>query len=330
MAGPSSLRVGVVGAGWIAQDHLANLAKLGAQVAGVCDTDPERARAAADGAGTTAYADWHELVERERPDALVVCVPPLVHREVALPALEQGLHVYLEKPIARTLDDAEAIVTAAEASSAVCAVGYQWHALELLDDVRAALDDQEIALLAGRSFGPTQSRPWFLDRRQGGGNVLERASHNIDLMRAIAGEVAAVQASGSGVALAQGEGERGDIEDAASLTLHFARGGIGTILVAWTRAGMPGTYALDVLASEASLALALDPAFELRGVSRGATVQAKATQHPLERSLARFLEAAAAGDRSRVFCRPADAAKTLAVALACEEALATGETVAVA
>jgi predicted dehydrogenase len=246
-----------------------------------------------------------------------------------LAALARGVHVYLEKPVARTAEDADAIVAAAEASDAVCAVGYQWHATEVLDDLRTALDGQEIALVSGRSIGPTGSRPWFLDRAQGGGNVLERGSHQIDLARVIAGDVAQVQASASSVLLGQAEGEPGDIEDAATLVLRHSNGALTTIVLAWTRQGLPGIYEVDVAASEATLRLDLDPDFSLRGVSRGREIAARSTQHPFERSIERFLDAARAGDSSRVFCTPRDAAGTLAVANACERALTSGETVAV-
>jgi predicted dehydrogenase len=211
----------------------------------------------------------------------------------------------------------------------VCAVGYQWHATAVLDDLRAALDGQDVSLLAGRSIGPTGSRPWFLDRAQGGGNVLERGSHQIDLARAIAGDVVRVQAAASSVLLGQAEGERGDIDDAATLVLHHANGALATIVLAWTRQGLPGIYGMDVVATEATLQLALDPEFALRGVSRGAPVEARSAQHPFERSIARFFEAAREGDKERVFCTPRDAARTLAVADACERALASGGTVSV-
>src|SRR5205085_7836740 len=199
--------------------------------------------------------------------AVWVCLPPLAHREPTVESLGRGIHVYLEKPIARTPADAAAIVAAAERSDAVCAVGYQWRGTEVLDDLRRALDGQEIALLVGRSIGPTGTRPWFLDRSQGGGNVLERGSHQIDLMRTIAGDVARVQAAASRVLLGQAEGERGDIEDAATLVLQFGSGALGTISVGWTRQGQPGLYDVDVVATEATLRLALDPEFSLRGVS---------------------------------------------------------------
>jgi myo-inositol 2-dehydrogenase/D-chiro-inositol 1-dehydrogenase len=320
-------RVGILGAGWIAADHAAMLARRDdVEVVAVCDLDRDRAEQLASGAAV--YERWQELLDRERPDALWVCLPPLLHREPTVAALGRGIHVYLEKPVARTRDDAQAIVAAAEASDAVCAVGYQWHATDVLDDLRTALAGQEVALLVGRSIGPTGTRPWFLDRAQGGGNVLERGSHQIDLARTIAGEVTRVQAASSGVLLGQAEGERGDIEDGATLVLRHEGGALTTIVVGWTRTGQPGIYSVDVVASEATLHLVLDPEFTLSGVSRGAEVAARSTLHPFERSIDRFLEAARTGDGSRVVCTPRDAAGTLAVAVACEQALATGETVA--
>jgi myo-inositol 2-dehydrogenase / D-chiro-inositol 1-dehydrogenase len=324
-----AMRLGLVGAGWIGADHVATIERLGgAEIAAVCDLDRGRARATAPDSASV-YERWEDLLAEEALDAVFVCTPPLVHRGPTIAALERGLHVYLEKPVARTLDDALAIVGAAEASEKVCAVGYQWHATPVLDDLRVVLAGQEIGLLIGRSIGPTQGRPWFLERAQGGGNILERGSHQIDLTRAVAGEVESVQAAASGVKLGQEAAERANIEDAATLVLRLVTGALATLLVAWTRGGLPGLYTLDVLASEATLHLTLDPEFSLRGTSRGQTVEASSSQHPFERSVARFLDAARAGDPGRVFCTPRDATSTLAVALACEAALASGGTVRV-
>ena len=323
------LRVGLLGAGWIATDHVAALAKRDdAELVAVCDLDRARAERLAP-AGAKVYERWEELLEREGLDAVWICVPPLAHREPTIAALERGIHVYLEKPVARTPNEAAAIVTAAEKSGAVCAVGYQWHATEVLDDLRGALDGQDVALLVGHSIGPTGSRPWFIDRSQGGGNILERGSHQIDLVRAVAGDAVRVQAAGSRVLLAQSAGERGDIEDAATLVLQHETGALSTIVVGWTRDGQPGRYDLDIVATAATLRLTLDPEFSLRGVSDGRSLDARSTRHPFERSIARFFDAVRESNPTGVFCTPADAARTLAVAVACERALASGETVSV-
>ncbi len=322
------MRAAIIGAGWIAEEHAAILRRLdGVELIAVCDVDLERARNLAGDAAV--YADWRELLDRESPDCVFVCTPPKVHRDPAIETLARGIHVYLEKPIARGLDDARAIVDAAEAGAAVCAVGYQWRAVEVLDDLRAAIDGQALGLLIGIGTGPTRSRPWFLNRVEGGGNLLERASHGIDLERAVAGEVVEVQAIAGAIPLAQSAGDTGDIEDAAAIVLRFANGAVGSSTIAWTRDGLPGKYSLDVLGSESSLHLELDPDFTLTGVSRGESIHATTVQHPIERGVERFLAAARDGGSARVFCTPRDAFGTLATVLACEEALATGGTVRV-
>src|SRR6201982_1084757 len=103
--------------------------------------------------------------------------------------------------------------------------------------------------------------------RAGGGNLLERGSHHMDLARAVAGDVVAVQAAGSRIRLARSAGDAGDIDDALPIMLEMASGALATIVVAWTRPGQPGTYGLDIVASEATLRLALDPDFSLPGRS---------------------------------------------------------------
>src|SRR5438105_1080200 len=119
-------RVGILGAGWIAADHVSALVKRDdVEIVAICDLDRARAERLAP-QGSSVYQRWEELLEQERLDALWVCVPPLTHREPTVEALGRGIHVYLEKPIARTQEDGEAIVAAAERSGAVCAVGYQW------------------------------------------------------------------------------------------------------------------------------------------------------------------------------------------------------------
>jgi predicted dehydrogenase len=323
------LRVGIIGGGWIARVHVPALdSAADVQLVAACDTAIERANAITEPRGARAYERWEEMLEREELDAVWVCTPPLHHRAPALAALAGGVHVYLEKPIARTRSDAEAIVAASQSSDAICAVGYQWHATELLDDARRALAGQQVAMLVGRNFGPVAGRPWFMDRAQGGGQILERGSHHIDLQRAIAGEIASVEAVAGEVGLAQGQ-SAASIDDTIALLFHFESGALGSVHSAWSRDGQPELYATDIIATEATIALELGPdAFRITGQSRGRLLAAKYGD-PMNRSIARFLEVVRSGDASRVFCPAHDAIRTLAVALACEQALEKGETVAV-
>jgi myo-inositol 2-dehydrogenase/D-chiro-inositol 1-dehydrogenase len=323
------LRVGIIGGGWIARVHVPAIdAAPELELVAACDTALERAEAIAKPRGGRAYARWQDMLEHEQLDALWVCTPPLLHRAPVEAALAGGTHVYLEKPIARALADADAIVAAAGTSTAICAVGYQYHASELLDDALALLEHQQVGLLISRNLGPVAGRPWFMDRAQGGGQILERASHHIDLQQALAGRVASVQASAGSVDLSRSDAPSG-IDDAVSLTLHFEDGALGSVHTAWTRPGQPELYALDIVASDATLALQLGPqAFRLTGRANGEEV-ALTRGEPMDRSIARFVEAVRRRDRSLVACSPAQARDTLAVALACERALESGTRAAV-
>jgi myo-inositol 2-dehydrogenase / D-chiro-inositol 1-dehydrogenase len=327
-----SLRAGMIGGGWITRVHAPAIdAADGVDLVAACDVDLARAEALAGPRGGRAYMSWEEMYEREELDVVWVCTPPLHHRAPTLAALGAGIHVYLEKPIARTIEDAEAIVAgAAAASGTVCAVGYQWHATELLEDARRALEGGRAGMLVGRNFGPVSGRPWFMDRAQGGGQLLERGSHHIDLQRAIAGDVAAVQATAASVRLAQADGPRGNIEDAITLLFHFASGALGCVHTAWSRDGQPELYAVDILAADATIAIELGPdRFRITGRSGDRDIAAEYGE-PMHRSIARFLDAVRAGDPGAVPCVPADALETLRVALACERALESGTVVSVA
>jgi myo-inositol 2-dehydrogenase / D-chiro-inositol 1-dehydrogenase len=334
MAAGGALHAGLIGAGWIAERHVAVLDETaGVRLAAVCDTDLERAQAVAGDRGAHAYARWEEMLEREPLDVLWVCTPPLHHRGPAVEALRRGIHVYLEKPLARDVADGLSIVEADAASDAICAVAYQWHALELLDELRARVAGQAVGLMVGRNFGPTVGRPWFVARSQGGGQIFERASHHIDLQRAIAGDVERVSAAAGSVALAGADPRQAtgpdSIEHVGSLLLHFASGALGAIHTAWTRAGQPQSYGLDVVATDATLQLNLGPdEFWLRGQAVARAIDV-ASVDPFARSIRRFLDAVRHDDASRIACTTADALATLRVAVACERALATGETVAV-
>jgi myo-inositol 2-dehydrogenase / D-chiro-inositol 1-dehydrogenase len=323
------MRIGLIGCGWIAETHLESLNALGEQVACVCDPDPGRLAWATGTTGAEGFADWESLLERGRPDAVLVLTPPRLHREVTVAALERGLPVYLEKPVARDLDDARAIVAAAERTGVACAIGYQWRAIEWVPALRDLFAERALGLLAVRMFGATAGRAWFTDQAAGGGQVLERASHGIDLVEAIAGPVVRVSATGANVPLAGDDRPAvSEIDDVLALTLELRRGALATVQVVWQRHDLPRTYELDVIAEGARVTCVLDPEFHATGLADGAPVDLSSGA-PSAIGLGRFLDAARAGDPAAVACTPAQATASLAAALACEHALSSGGRVGV-
>jgi predicted dehydrogenase len=318
------VRIGLIGAGAIARRHVGVLSALdGVELAAICDSDPARAESIA--AGSAVCGSWQELLERPL-DAVFVCTPPAAHAEPAIAALQQGLAVYLEKPLARSAADGVTIAAAWRESGGVCAVGYQWRSLALLGRVRDELAGVAPGMLVSRSLGPTEpgrAASWFGDPAASGGILFELGSHDIDLQQALAGPAESVQAL-SGRGLGAGGGA---LDDAVAVLVRYAGGGLGVISVAWMEQQDPPIYEMDVLAPDVALHLALDPGFRLAGRANGGTVDQEEAADPRISAVTGFLDAARGGDPAAVACTPEDALGTLRVALAAERAIATGETV---
>jgi myo-inositol 2-dehydrogenase / D-chiro-inositol 1-dehydrogenase len=323
------LSVAIAGAGGIGSRHAVTLAQTpGVRLAAVADPDAFRLAHVAEKTGASIYQRWDEMLEREKLDALFVCTPPAHHAAPALAALATGADVFLEKPMARTWADAETLVMSARRSGAVCAMGYQWRAVDFLPEVATELQSQQVGLLAGRSLGPpAPRRSWFLDWEKGGGILLELASHDIDLQRALVGEVTAVQAAAGQVSISPDTPQ--GFRSVLSLSLLFASGAVGTVAVAACPEGLPTSWALDIVSDRGAFFLRLDPEFTMTARSGGRDLNRTVSRDPSQANISRFIDAVRAGDPRLVCCDFEEGAKTLQVALACERALETGATVPV-
>jgi predicted dehydrogenase len=119
----ASIRVAVIGVGHLGRHHARILSELpGARLTAVVDTIEERARAAAEPSGAAVLTDYRAL--QNNVDAITIAVPTELHRDIAQPFLERGIPVLVEKPMARSLAEADDLLQAARKSNAVLAVGH--------------------------------------------------------------------------------------------------------------------------------------------------------------------------------------------------------------
>src|SRR3954452_378032 len=250
--GAGIVRIGLVGAGAIAARHISVLATIPeVEIAGVCDRDLARANRLAETAGAPVFDSWTSMLDAAALDAVFVCTPPGAHAAVAAAVLERGTAAYVEKPLARTAEDGRTIVGAWQSSGAVCAVGYQWRSLDLLQQIRTLLGEAPPGMLVSRSIAATERArgdraqaaaaggSWFVDPVQSGGILFELGSHDIDLQAAIAGPAASVQAvAGSGLLALSGIAGT-PLQDAVAVVIRLATGALGAVLVAWTEVDRP-------------------------------------------------------------------------------------------
>ena len=219
------LRVGLVGAGGVGTRHAETLLGFDdVEIAAVADPDQARARQLAERCGAQVRVDAHDLVEHERVDALYVCVPPFAHGPPEDAALEAGLPLFVEKPLAADLPTAEAIAERVAAAGVPTAVGYHWRYLDTVGRAQALLTGRPVRLALLTWLGTVPPVPWWSERALSGGQIVEQTTHLLDLARLVVGEVTAVTA----VAMRREEAA-GDIDDATSAVLRFASGAVGAL-----------------------------------------------------------------------------------------------------
>jgi myo-inositol 2-dehydrogenase/D-chiro-inositol 1-dehydrogenase len=219
------LRVGCVGTGFIAGQHLRALAGFDdVDVVAVADTVLERAQQAADRSGARAYGDGMTLLGSEDLDAVWLCVPPFAHGALETAAIERGVPFFVEKPLGLDLPAAQELADQVSASGLTTAVGYHWRHLEVVQRAAELLAGTPAQLVTGYWLDKTPGAPWWSQRAYSGSQVIEQTTHIFDLARTLAGEVASVTA-----AERVASDGRGDVPAAASALLRFTSGAVGSI-----------------------------------------------------------------------------------------------------
>jgi len=221
--------VGFVGAGYIARRHVETLnAFEDVSVVGIADPAVERAQelaALADGA--RAHPSMDDLIDSGDIDALYICVPPFAHGAPEERALERGLPFFVEKPLALDVATARRIAEGVGATGLTTAVGYHWRYLDAVTRARDLLGDRQPRLVLAHWLSSTPGAAWWTRSERSGGQLLEQATHLVDLARYLVGEVVGVHAWGS--ALPREAFPDSDIFDASVAALQFERGAVGMV-----------------------------------------------------------------------------------------------------
>lgn len=251
------LRVGVVGLGWAGQQHIAAYsARPDVELVGIAGLeDDARAELTAQFDVPFAVADWRELLDGTPLDAISVAVPTFLHAPIAIAALERGIHVLSEKPIARTGAEAADMVAAARAAGRVLQVAFNHRKR---GDVRALAEQIDSGALGRiyhvraswlRRSGIPSLGSWFTSKElAGGGPLADIGVHIIDAVLDLMGEPRVLSASAvthaefgprglGGPDAAEGgkqfTGSAFDVEDFATVLLRLEGGGSVALDTSW-------------------------------------------------------------------------------------------------
>jgi len=223
------IRVGFVGTGNITKRHFTALSQLReqAEVVAVCDVIEERALAAAQPVGAKAYLSFHEMLSREKLDALYVCLPPDAHVDQELAAIDRGIHLFVEKPLPLDLAKAEHIARRVSESGIVTSVGYHWRHWDHVKAARAALPGERVGLALGYFLNALPGSPWWRVKSRSGGQIVEQAIHIVDLARYLVGDVEQVSANYATRGNFDEPGHAQD--DVYTVNIRFRDGAIGNL-----------------------------------------------------------------------------------------------------
>jgi predicted dehydrogenase len=303
------LRVGVIGLGWAGQQHLAAYAaQADTEIVALAGLeDAARKKLATRYAIEHSVARWEDLLDVEL-DAVSVAVPTFLHAPIAIAALERGIHVLSEKPIARNAEEADAMVAAARAADRVLDVAFNHRQRGDIQRLKAVVD-------AGQLGRPYYAKAWWLRRTgiptlgswftqaelAGGGPLVDIGVHVLDYSLFLLGnpKVRAVSASTYDLLASRGFGSSPDskktgatdaktfdVEDLASVFMRLADGGTLLVEASWAAHRRDGDeFGITLYGTEGGAELIVDdyaPVGSLRVFSdrNGAAVAKRVSAKP--------------------------------------------------
>lgn len=260
----NKLRVAVVGVGNMGHLHVRDVHNLpNTELTAVCDINRERADAEAAQYGVKAYYDYRDLLARADFDGLLVATPHFDHTPISIAALQQGIHVLVEKPIAAHAKDARRMIDAYEAARAtypglVFAAMFMQRTYGYYLAIKDLIDAGELGRLVRTTWIITD---WFRTQiyydssdwratwaGEGGGVLLNQCPHNLDLYQWLVGMPARV----TGFAHI-GKYHNIEVEDEVTAYFEHENGMVGHFVT--TTAESPGTNRLEIVGDMGKLVL---------------------------------------------------------------------------
>lgn len=197
------IKAALIGAGKMGLSHLSILgAHPDVQIAGVCDTSKMVLDVLKKYSSYKGYTDYKKMIEETNPEAVVVAVPTKYHAGIVKDLVDMGKHVFSEKPFCLTVDEGKELVELANKKGIVNQVGYHNKFIGTFREAKRIIDSGYLGDLfhfTGEAYGPvvvrTKQNNWRADPAEGGGCLMDYASHVIDLINYILAPIEKIKGS---------------------------------------------------------------------------------------------------------------------------------------
>jgi predicted dehydrogenase len=191
----NNMKVAIIGLGGISGAHIAQWQKLeGIEIVAGSDVNPEAVAKAEEAHGFKGYSDWRLMLDEMKPDIVSICTPPFLHREMGVECLQRGINVLCEKPMAATLEDAEALAAAAAEANAKLMIAYchRFHGpvMKLKEVIDSGILGKPV-FFRGAFTGMIQFETNHRANKKmaGGGALMDNGSHATDLYTFLLGKI---------------------------------------------------------------------------------------------------------------------------------------------
>lgn len=313
------MKIAFIGVGGIAGNYRGSLRRLQRPIAAICDINADRAASVANDENATAYTDHQDMLQKEKPDVVFTCIPPGAHDTQVADAAKSGAAVFVAKPVAQDLTTGKNARDAIIDSGVINQVGYMARYSDITDKAKELVSDRELSMGIGRFLARMgASHPWWGKFEVSIGQMVEQTTHVFDLIRYFLGDVESVQAFGiKGVS-----DDIADFEECTVCNLKFESGAVASITSTCV-ARAHENFATELVGDDIYLKLTHD--LGLRGQIAGEGIEYNGSEAGYFRQVEQFVKAVAANDQELVRSSYSDAFKTLAVTLAANRSLETGQ-----
>jgi len=317
-------RTGFIGCGLMAREHMKALASLpDVKFEAFSDIVFERAVQCSEVHGGTAYQSYSEMLNREALDTVYIVVPPFAHSDQELLCVEKEIPFFIEKPVASTLKKAKEVYEAVERKNLTTQVGYLSRFNDALGRMRELFRKEpsqtvffETSRYGSIAYGPDH---WWRRKECSGGELVERATHQVDLARWFIDDEAETVYAQLDYSLLKDE-PNFSVEDFSTVIVKFRGGSIATITS--TCAAKKASTRFVAISKEVHLEASGD---KYSAYMNGENLEFKAMVNPVLEENRHFLECVARGVETTVPYK--EGLKTLEITLAAVKSAETGKVV---
>jgi predicted dehydrogenase len=313
----------MIGVGGVAQYHLQNISKMeGANLVAVCDLSDAALNAAVTTYGAKGYKDYREMLLSEKLDAVYVAIPPFAHGEIEDQIIARGIHLFVEKPVELHLEAAKRKLALIKQAGIIHASGYCLRYIDAMADAKRYLADKKVGLALAYRMGKTPDTPWFRVQSKSGGQLVEQATHQVDTLRYLIGNITEVYAKMKLRHL--GHWENYDIADLGTTTFEFADGAVGNIVTS-TGLSTERKQTIDIMGENFRVSVGSKKVTIVENDKVIADIAVKNDKFLDEDRC--FIEAIRTGDQSKILADYGAGVETLAVTVAANLSAETGRPV---